>query len=63
MMLAAKLPFYLWAEVIAMAVYLINRLSTSALNGKILYEGVYGEKSDLSYIRVFGVVAYWIDEG
>ena len=33
------------------------------LNGKILYEGVHGEKPNLSYIRVFGAVVYWIDEG
>lgn len=48
----------LWNECILIACYLINRLPTSVLNGKCLYELVYGYAPNLSHIRVFGCLCY-----
>ena len=41
-----------------MAVYLRNRVPSSALNEKSPFESLHGSKPDLSNARVFGCTAY-----
>ena len=40
------------------AIHLLNRSSTSALNGKTPYEAWHGRKPAVSYLRVFGCLAF-----
>ncbi len=55
----AKFPKTEWPYVVKAAVYLINRLPTSANEGMITpFEAYYGQKPENSRIRVFGSVAY-----
>ena len=55
----AGLPDYYWAEAVATAAYLRNRVSTSAFHEKATpYERWYGRKPDLSHLKVFGCMAY-----
>lgn len=58
MLIQAKLPISFWAEAISCAVYIRNRSPTAALNNKTPYECWFGQKPDLSNLRVFGCVAY-----
>ena len=59
MLIHAKLPNSLWAEVISTASYLRNRMATTALQSKFtLYQLCFGKKPDLRHIRVFGCVVY-----
>jgi hypothetical protein len=61
LLIAANLPKRLWSEALSTACYLSNRFPTKALDGKTLYEAWYGEKPDLSNLRVYGCKAYVID--
>ncbi|KMQ88074.1 retrovirus-related pol polyprotein from transposon tnt 1-94 [Lasius niger] len=57
MIYGRHLPKYLWSEAINMAAYILNRSVTSKSN-KSLFERWAGQKPDLSWIKVFGCVAY-----
>ena len=46
-----------WPEILLTVNYLRN-LSPSSVIGKTLYEAWYGEKPDLSHIRIIGYTAY-----
>ena len=55
----AGLPNCFWAEAVATAAYLRNRLPTSTFKNKITpYEKWYETKPNLSHLKVFGCVAY-----
>lgn len=54
----ANLPKTYWAEAVATAVHIQNRLPTSAFQGMTPYEQWYGRKPDVSRMRVFGCTAY-----
>jgi transposase InsO family protein len=43
-----------WREAVVMAVYIIIRSPTKALNGMMSYEAWHGRKSAVSHLRVFG---------
>jgi hypothetical protein len=43
-----------WAEAVKHAVYLLNRLPTSALNGNTPYQAWHGKHAQLDNLRVFG---------
>ena len=58
MLYHAKLPLSFWAEAVSTACYVRNRSPTAALAGKTPYEVWYGEKPNLSNLRVFGCLAY-----
>jgi len=59
MIIQAKVPKTFWAEAIATAVYVRNRVPTSSHKQSTTpYEIWYGVKPDLSHLRVFGCVAY-----
>ena len=48
-----------WAESIATAVYLRNRMITTAIkSGETPYQQWYGKKPNLKHIRVFGCIVY-----
>ena len=49
----------LWAETVATAAYVRNRLPTFALSKDVaLYQKWYGHKPNLEHLKVFGCVAY-----
>ena len=54
----AKLGKEFWAEAATTAVYIINRLPTSALNSKTPFEAWYGQPPMLQHIGIFGCTAY-----
>ena len=59
MLCHAKLPNHYWAEAVGTAVYLKNRVVTSAIKEcRIPFEKWYERKPDVSHLRVFGCVAY-----
>ncbi|OMO69325.1 Integrase, catalytic core [Corchorus capsularis] len=53
-----KLPKKFWAEAVSTSVYLLNRLSTRAINGKTPYEAWYGVKPSVDHLRIFGCICY-----
>ena len=54
MLAHAGLPHGYWAEAVAAAAYLRNRVTTSPLGDKTPYEMWYGKRPDVSHLRVFG---------
>ena len=55
----ADLSNVYWAEAVATATYLHNRVVSVALkSGQTPYQLWFGEKPDLKYLRVFGCVVY-----
>lgn len=55
----SELPNKLWAEAVATAVYVRNRLPTIALQDQTTsHEMCTGHKTNLSHLRVFGCVCY-----
>lgn len=47
-----------WAEVIVTVIYILNRVVSSVLSGRIFYEAFWGRKSSLLYLRVFGLSVF-----
>ena len=47
-------PLFLWVEAFSIAVYLINRLPSSALNSETPYFALHGTHPDYTSLRVFG---------
>ena len=59
MMTHAGLSNAYWAEAVATATYLRNRMVTTALkSGETPYQRWYGKKPNLQHIRVFGCMVY-----
>ena len=59
MMTHAGLSNAYWAEAVSTAVYLRNRMVTTALkSGETPYQRWYGKKPNLQHIRVFGCMVY-----
>ena len=54
----AKLPKMFWAEAVATAAYIQNRLPTAVLKEETPYERWCGKKPDMSHMKVFGCIAY-----
>ncbi|KAI5332732.1 hypothetical protein L3X38_022861 [Prunus dulcis] len=52
------LPYYLWAEAVHTAVYLLNRCPTRALGDKTPFEAYSGRKAGLAHLKIFGCVCY-----
>ena len=55
---AKNLPKVLWAEDMACATYVINRIPLSPINMKSPYEMMYNEKPNVKDFKVFGSVCY-----
>ena len=51
-------PKYLWTEVVATAVYMLNILSTKVVLNQITYESWRGNKPKVIHLRVFGCISY-----
>ncbi|GKF33869.1 retrovirus-related pol polyprotein from transposon TNT 1-94 [Tanacetum coccineum] len=58
MLIYAKAPLFLWAEVVATACYTQNRSMIRRRHGKTPYELLYDKPPDLSYLYVFGALCY-----
>lgn len=52
------LPNRFWAEVVVMAVYIINISPTKAVIGKTPYQAWFGTKPYMNHLRVFGCLAF-----
>ncbi|MCO5601748.1 hypothetical protein L7F22_055873 [Adiantum nelumboides] len=58
MLKAKSLPHKLWMEAVACAAHVLNRCPTRALKTITPYESWYDKKPSVSYLRVFGCLAY-----
>ncbi|MFS8020746.1 putative RNA-directed DNA polymerase [Helianthus anomalus] len=58
LMFQSGLPLRFWSDCVLTAVYIINRLSSSVLNGKSPYELMFDFKSSLSHLRNFGCLCF-----
>ncbi|GJS98331.1 retrovirus-related pol polyprotein from transposon TNT 1-94 [Tanacetum coccineum] len=58
MLICAKAPLFLWAEVVATACYTLNKSLVYTLHRKTYYELLKGKKPELKYFRVFGSLCY-----
>ena len=54
MLLEARMPEQSWADAVATAVYILNRIPTKALTGKTPFEAWLGRRPNLSHLRRFG---------
>ncbi|KAL4388255.1 hypothetical protein GQ457_09G011180 [Hibiscus cannabinus] len=55
---STHVPVRFWGEAVRHAVYLLNRLPTKVLRDRTPFEAWMGSKLHLTYLRVFGCVAY-----
>ncbi|MCO5588517.1 hypothetical protein L7F22_042474 [Adiantum nelumboides] len=58
MLKAKSLPHKLWMEAVVCAAHVLNRCPTRALKTITPYESWYDRKPSVSYLRVFGCLAY-----
>ncbi len=58
MMFHAGMPKEFWAEAIHTAAYVHNRSPTSSLKEVTPFQRMYGQKPDVSNLRVFGCIAF-----
>ena len=58
MMSHSKMPMEFWAEAVNTAVYLRNRSPTTSLKGVTPFECLFGQKPDVSNLKVFGCLAF-----
>ncbi|KAL3326570.1 hypothetical protein AABB24_037309, partial [Solanum stoloniferum] len=54
----SHIPSRFWGECVQIAVYLINRLPTTVLNGQSPYIRLFGKAPKLEHIRVFGSLCF-----
>lgn len=52
------LPSYFWGEAVTMAVHILNRAPTRALDGQTPFEAWHGEKPPVHYFRTFGCIGH-----
>lgn len=53
-----NLPSENWGEVVACAVYILNRSPTKSVKDRVLEEAQNGKSCHISHLRIFGCVAY-----
>ncbi|GJZ06642.1 retrovirus-related pol polyprotein from transposon TNT 1-94 [Tanacetum coccineum] len=58
MVIYAKAPLFLWAEVVAIACYTKNHSIIRLRHGKTPYELLHDKLPDLSFLHVFGALCY-----
>ena len=51
-------PIKFWEECILIAAYMINRTSSTVLNGKTPYEMLHGKQLAYEHLRIFGSLCY-----
>ena len=54
----ANVPLRFWAEALSVATHLKNRSPTSCFGGETPHQRWWGEKPDVSNLKVFGCIAY-----
>ncbi|CAL8152241.1 unnamed protein product [Prunus armeniaca] len=52
------MPYFLWAETVHTAVYLLNRCPTKALHNITPFESYSGRKPGIAHLKVFGSLCY-----
>ncbi|CAL8151067.1 unnamed protein product [Prunus armeniaca] len=52
------MPYFLWAEAMHTAVYLLNRCPTKALHNITPFESYSGRKPGIAHLKVFGSLCY-----
>jgi len=62
MLLAKKLPDWLWDEAVSHANYVRNRAPARALDGKTPYEAWFGKKLNVSHFQELGCNVWVLDE-
>ncbi|GKA19185.1 retrovirus-related pol polyprotein from transposon TNT 1-94, partial [Tanacetum coccineum] len=62
MLIYAKAPLFLWAEVVATTCYTQNRSIRHFCHGKTPYELLYDKLPNLSFFYVFGALCYPIND-
>lgn len=58
LMIASSVPPHFWAEAVSTATHLINIQPSTALQGGIPFEHLFGRLPDYSSLRLFGCVCY-----
>ncbi|CAL9024592.1 unnamed protein product [Prunus brigantina] len=53
-----EMPYFLWAEVVHTAVYILNRCPTKALNNITLFEAYSKRKPGIAHLKIFGSLCY-----
>ena len=56
--LQGHLPLKFWGKCVHNAVYIINRLPLSVLNGKSAFELLYGRSPSLQHMRTIGCLCF-----
>ena len=59
LLLERKIPNQFWVEAVNTSVYLLNRLSTKALQDMTPYESWCGNKPSIHHLRIFGCICYY----
>jgi len=54
----SNMPIQYWGKCVVAAVYLLNRLPSSAINGKTPYEMLHSKPPSLSHLRIIGCLCY-----
>ncbi|KAI5311998.1 hypothetical protein L3X38_041171 [Prunus dulcis] len=53
-----NMPYFLWADVVHTAVYLLNRSPTKALDNITPFEAYSGRKPSIGHLKVFGSLCF-----
>lgn len=53
-----NLSSFLWGKAMNTAIYILNRCSTKAIEGKTSYEAWIENKPNISHLKVFGCEAF-----
>ena len=58
MIKAKGMPAMFWDEAVTTAVFILNRVPTKALKGKMPFEARHGRKPSVSFLRTFGCIGH-----
>ncbi|KAM1032295.1 hypothetical protein ACFX2I_035891 [Malus domestica] len=53
-----EMPYYMWAEAVHTAVYILNRCPTKSLANITPFEAYSGRKPGIAHLKVFGSICY-----